>query len=94
MSNAELLVIDATEVGDRPGFAVRCHAGTIHVGDELTVGVDPEGRSHDITLRCVEIRRSPEVSVYQLETNFGGGIVLEGEDVALLGADWTLRTTA
>jgi len=93
VSGAELLVIDTVEVGDRHGFAVRCHAGRLHVGEELTIGVDPEGRSRGIAVRCVEIKCSPKLAVDFLDANFGGGIVLEGDDVAVLGPGWTLRTS-
>jgi hypothetical protein len=39
----ELLVIEPIELADGGAtVAVRCHAGTLRIGDELTIGIDPE----------------------------------------------------
>jgi hypothetical protein len=88
----EILVVGVADLDGRQGFAVRCHAGTLRVGDELTYGIDGDGRTHALRVRCAEIRLSPELRVEELETNFGGGVVLEGPDASQITADWVLRS--
>jgi hypothetical protein len=90
----ELLVIERTDVEGRPGFAVRCHAGTLRIGDTLTVGIDSNGEQHSVSLRCTTISLAPTVSGEVLETNYGGAIILEGDEVGMIDQDWTLRAPA
>jgi hypothetical protein len=86
----EILVVGAANVEGRPGFAVRCHVGTLRVGDELTCGIDPDGGRHTLRVRCVEIRLTPKLPVEQLDANFGGAVVLEGAGARQVKEDWVL----
>jgi hypothetical protein len=88
----EILVIGAADVEGRPGFAVRCHVGTLRVGDELPCGIDPDGGRHTLRVRCAEIRLSPKLPVEHLDANFGGAVVLEGADALQIKEDWVLRS--
>jgi hypothetical protein len=93
-TDVELLVIERTDLEGLPGFAVRCHSGTLRVGDTLNLGIDPSGGEHELSLRCIGIYLAPALPADSLETNFGGGIVLEGDEVGEVDSDWTLRASA
>jgi hypothetical protein len=73
------------------GYVVRCHAGTLRLGDELTVAIDPKGVRHTIHGRCSSIHLSPSTPVDMLEANFGGQFILDGIDLNPVREGWTLR---
>jgi hypothetical protein len=75
----------------RTVYAVRCHAGTLRLGDELTVAVDPEGGKRAINARCSRIELSPGLPVEELGTNYGGGVTLDGIDLNPIQDGWTVR---
>lgn len=73
-------------------FAARCHSGVLRVGDSLPIAVDPAGGRHSVDVRCAEIRLTNRVIVDELETNYGGRVMLEGVDASGLSSDWTLSS--
>jgi hypothetical protein len=89
----ELLIIYKRDAEHgRAAFAARCHAGQLHLMDAVTLAIDPAGIQHQICARCTEIRLSERIMVDELEANYGGLIILEGSDVAMLDVGWIVRT--
>lgn len=76
--------------GQQGSYAARCHAGVLHVGDEISTAMDPQGSRRPLNVRCVEIRLNENIMVGELATNYGGLVVLEGTDAPNLSSDWTL----
>jgi hypothetical protein len=71
-------------------FAARCHAGSLKLGDLITIAIDPEGDRHTVNVTCIDIRFTPRIMVDELEANFGGLITLVGAGASTLSGDWTL----
>jgi hypothetical protein len=89
----ELFIVDLVAVATgRHVYAVRCHAGTLRLGDELTVAVDPEGVVHAINARCSSIALTPGLPVEELSTNYGGEVTLDGIDLNPIQEGWTVRS--
>lgn len=93
-ADVELLVIEKIEVDGRAGFAVRCHAESLRVGNSMPLGIEPNGEQHRIRVRCTGISLAPGAPGEVLEANYGGGIVLEGDEVGMIDQDWALRASA
>ena len=68
------------------GDNLRCR----RLGNELTVAIDPEGLRHTIRARCSSIRLNSEMPVEELETNYGGQIILDGIDLNPVWDGWTV----
>src|SRR5213592_2955419 len=91
----ELFVVDVIAVSTpATAFPVRCDAGTLRIGDELTAAIDPEGASHPLNARCTSTRLSPAMPVTELDVNFGGEIILEGARLNPIQEGWILRAEA
>jgi hypothetical protein len=89
----ELLLIDKRDVTiEKAAFAARCHVGTLHPTDLITLAVDPVGVTHHVRVLCTEMRLNENIMVDELDTNYGGLTTLEGSDVAILGPEWMVRT--
>jgi len=71
-------------------LVVRCHEGSLRVGDRLSCAIDPVGARHSVNAQCVEISLAKTVMVDELEGNFGGLVVLTGPNVSILSEGWTL----
>jgi hypothetical protein len=87
----QILLIE--KIGQESGgvsFAARCHAGSLKLGDLITIAIDPAGDRHTVNVTCIDIRFTPQIMVDELETNFGGLITLVGAGVSTLSSDWTL----
>ena len=64
----ELLLIERLDESHQAAsFAVRCHAGTLRVRHTLTEATDPRGQTHDIRVRCTEIRLNERLAISELK---------------------------
>lgn len=87
----KIFLIERLSAAQRQGsYSARCHAGTLRVGDRLTCAVDPDGNRCDVDLVCMEIRLTETVMVDELDTNWGGLVVFEGNDAGRLLPTWSL----
>lgn len=78
----ELQIVDIGAVlPDCVECMVRCFAGPVRIGDTLRV----EGQPADTPFHVAEIRYYQQL-VCELETNFGGQVLLSGGDASLLQA--------
>ena len=75
------------------GWLVRCHHGSLKVGDRLSRATDPAGEQHAVDLTCVEIRRYQDVIVGELESNHGRLVVFAGPGMEVMTAAWVLSTS-
>jgi hypothetical protein len=74
----ELLVIDVVAVST-PGvaLAVRCHEGTLRVGDRVQTAIDPGGAPRSVSAECSAVRLSTSLAGDQLEASYDASVAVD-----------------
>lgn len=69
-------------------LGVFCVKGPLRLGDNLAVGISPEGDSHPIRAEVVDIEFFGQ-ALDSLDPVFSANVMLKGE-IGRVGRDWTL----